>query len=92
MNNNQPMSLSDFLIRVGLWGGLGYMGGLRGSRLKNWTFWGPVSEQILGYSLEDVVAAMEQERQKKEHEAGENEKHKIPLLSRIMQSFTLCNT
>ncbi len=40
MNNNQPMSLSDFLIRVGL----------------------------LGYSLEDFVAAMEQEHQKKEHE------------------------
>jgi len=70
MNNNQPMNLSDFLIRVGLWGGLGYVAGLRGSILKNWTFLGPISEQALGYSLEDIVAAMEQERQKKEHEAA----------------------
>ncbi len=70
MNNNQPMSLSDFLIRVGLWGGLGYMGGLRGSNLKNWTLLGPISEQILGYSVEDVVAAMERERQKKEREVA----------------------
>ena len=70
MNNNQPMSLSDFLIRVGLWGGLGYMGGLRGSRLKNWTLLGPISEQIFDYSLEGVVAAMERERQKKEREAA----------------------
>ncbi len=70
MNNNQPMSLSDFLIRVGLWGGLGYVAGLRGSILKNWTFLGPISEQAFGYSLEDVVAAMERERQKKEREAA----------------------
>jgi hypothetical protein len=77
MDNNQPMSLSDFLIRVGLWGGLGYLGGLRGSGLKNWTFLGPISEQIFDYSLEGVVAAMERERQKKEHEAAiERERQK----------------
>ncbi len=70
MRNNQPMSLSDFLIRVGLWGGLGYIGGLRGSSLKNWTFLGPISEQAFGYSLEDVAAAMERERKEKEREAA----------------------
>ena len=70
MNNNQPMSLSDFLIRVGLWGGLGYVAGLRGSILKNWTFLGPISEQAFGYSLEDVAAALERERRRKEREAA----------------------
>ena len=54
MNNNQPISLGHFLIRVGLWGGVGYVTGLRGSSLKNWTFLGPISEQVFGYSLEDV--------------------------------------
>ena len=37
MNNNKPVSFGDFLARVGFWGGLGYLGGLRGSDLKNWT-------------------------------------------------------
>ena len=54
MNNNQPMSLIDFLIRVGLWCGLGYVAGLRGSRLKGCAFLGPISEQVFGYSLEEV--------------------------------------
>jgi len=70
MNNNQPISLSDFLIRVGLWGGLGYIAGLRGSSLKNWTFLGPISEQVFGYSLEDIAAALEKERIMKEREAA----------------------
>ena len=70
MNNNKQRSFGGFLGRVVIWGGLGYVAGLRGSSLKNWTFWGPVSEQILGYSLEDIVAVMERERQKKEYEAA----------------------
>ena len=70
MNNNQPISLSDFLIRVGLWGGLGYIAGLRGSSLKNLTFLGPISEQVFGYSLEDIAAALEKERIMKEREAA----------------------
>jgi len=53
-----------------LWGGLGYVAGLRGSRLKGCTFLGPISEQVFGYSLEDVVVVMEQERLKKEREAA----------------------
>lgn len=70
MNNNQPMSFSDFLIQVGLWGGLGYIAGARGSKLSRIAFFGPISEQALGYTLEDVVAAMERERQKKERDAA----------------------
>lgn len=64
--NNQPMSLADFLIRMALWGGLGYVAGLRGPKLKGWTFLGPISEQIFDFSLEDVGAAIERERQQKE--------------------------
>ncbi|MFX0204135.1 MAG: hypothetical protein ACFFCW_49185 [Candidatus Hodarchaeota archaeon] len=70
MQNGRKMSLIDFLIRMGLWGGLGYVAGLRGSRLKGWSFLGPITEQVFGYSLEDVVAAMERERIKKEQEAA----------------------
>jgi len=70
INNDQQMSLADFLIRMALWGGLGYVAGLRGSRLKECAFLGPISEQVFSYSLEDIVVAMKQERQKKEHEAA----------------------
>ena len=34
MNNNQPMNLSDFLIRVGLWGGLGLYGWVKKFKTK----------------------------------------------------------
>ena len=70
MNSNQQMSFGDFLGRVAIWGGLGYLAGLRGSKLKNWTFLGPISEQAFGYSLEDVAAALERERRRKEREAA----------------------
>ncbi len=64
--NNQNTSLSDFLFRCLLWGGLGYVAGLRGPKLKGWTFLGPISEQAFGYSLEDIGTAIERERQQKE--------------------------
>jgi len=67
-NNNQQMSLADFLIRAAIWGGLGYAAGLRGSRLKGCAFLGPISEQVFGYSLEEVGAAIERERIRKERE------------------------
>lgn len=65
-NNNQQMGFGDFLIRALLWGGVGYVAGLRGSRLKGCAFLGPISEQVFGFTLEDVGAALERERQKKE--------------------------
>ena len=65
-NNNQQMSLTDFLIRAAIWGSLGYLADLRGSKLRGCAFLGPVSEQVLGFTLEDVAAAMEQERREKE--------------------------
>jgi len=34
MNNNQQMSFGYFLGRVVIWGSLGFVVGLRGSRLK----------------------------------------------------------
>ena len=60
------MDFGDFLVRCLLWGGLGYVAGLRGSKLKGWAFLGPISEQAFGYSLEDVGKAIERERQQKE--------------------------
>ena len=53
------MDFGDFLVRCLLWGGLGYVAGLRGPKLKGWAFLGPISEQALGYSLEDVGEAIE---------------------------------
>ena len=64
--NNQQMDFGDFLVRCLLWGGLGYVAGLRGPKLKGWAFLGPISEQAFGYSLEDVGEAIERERQQKE--------------------------
>jgi|GEM_PF-4162248 len=70
MQNGRKMSFIDFLIRAGLWGGLGYVAGLRGPKLQGWSFIGPITEQVFGYSLEDIAAAMEQERIKKEQEVA----------------------
>lgn len=63
---NQNKSFGDFLFRCLLWGGLGYVAGLRGPKLKGWTFLGPISEQVFDFSLEDIGAAIERERQQKE--------------------------
>lgn len=64
--NNQPMDFGDFLVRCLLWGGLGYVAGLRGPKLKDWAFLGPISEQAFGYSLEDIGEAIGRARQQKE--------------------------
>jgi hypothetical protein len=66
--NNQPMDFGDFLVRCLLWGGLGYIAGARGSKLGGIAFFGPISEQALGYSLEDVGEALKRQRQQKELE------------------------
>jgi hypothetical protein len=63
--NNQQMDFGDFLVRCLLWGGLGYVAGARGSKLGGIAFFGPIGEQALGYSLEDVVEAIERERQRR---------------------------
>lgn len=60
------MSFGDFLVRAALWGVIGYAGGLRGDKLKGMAMLGPISEQALGYSLEDIGEAIERERQQKE--------------------------
>jgi len=64
--NNQPMDFGDFLVRCLLWGGLGYIAGARGSKLGGIAFLGPISEQALDYSLEEILEALERERQQKE--------------------------
>ena len=64
--NNQPMDFGDFLVRCLLWGGLGYIAGARGAKLGGIAFFGPVSEQALGYPLEDIGEAIERDRQQKE--------------------------
>jgi len=64
--NNQQMDFGAFLIRCLLWGGLGYITGARGSKLGRIAFFGPVSERALGFSLEDVLEAIERERRQKE--------------------------
>jgi len=60
------MDFGDFLIRMAIWGLVGYAGGLRGANLKGMALFGPISEQAFGYSLEDVGEAIKRERQQKE--------------------------
>jgi hypothetical protein len=69
-NDNQQMGFADFLIRAGLWGGLGYLAGSRGSKLAGWAILGPMAEQALGFTLEDLGTAIEQERLNKEMETA----------------------
>ena len=64
--DNHNISLRDFLRRAALWGLIGYAGGLRGEKLKGMAMLGPISEQVLGYTLEEVGEAIERERQQKE--------------------------
>jgi len=71
--DNQNTSLRDFMVRCLLWGGLAYIAGARGSKLGRIAFFGPISEQALGYSLEDVGEAIKRERQQKELQAGKPE-------------------
>ena len=66
IRNNQPMDFGDFLVRCLLWGGLGYIAGARGSKLSGIAFFGPISEQALGYTLEDVGEAIEREHRQRE--------------------------
>ena len=54
-----------FVLRAGLWGGLGYVGGFRGSDLAKRALLGPVIERVGGFTLEEALAAAEQERQRK---------------------------
>jgi hypothetical protein len=61
-----PMDFGDFPFRCLLWGGLGYIAGARGPKLGGIAFFGPISERTLGYSLEDVVEAIERQLQQRE--------------------------
>lgn len=56
----------DFLLRAVLWGGLGCLGGFRGSELAKRALLGPVIERVGGFTLEEILAAAEHERQSKE--------------------------
>ena len=47
----------DFVVRAGLWGGLCYIGGFRGSDLARRALLGPLIERVGGFTLEEVLAA-----------------------------------
>lgn len=66
--NDQQMSFANFLARAALWGVVGSVAGLRGSKLGWCAFLGPIGEKALGFSLEDIAAAIEQERQERERQ------------------------
>jgi len=74
-HNGNNMSFTEFLGRAALWGLIGYAGGLRGEKLKGMAMLGPISEQALGYTLEEVGEAIERQRQQKEFE--ERLSHKL---------------
>jgi len=64
--DNNQISPGEFIIRAAIWGLVGSICGLRGSRLIWWAFLGPVGEKVLGFTLEDIGVAMEREHQEKE--------------------------
>jgi len=84
MQNNEPARQANFVLRMVLWGVLGYSVGLRGTQLQGLTFLGPISERVFSYSLEDVGAAIKQERQRKKleeiisHQAGKTANPEMP--------------
>ena len=68
-NEDSKSTGSDsFLDRVLRWAMLWGMCGLRGSRLGLWAFLGPIGERLFGFSLEDILAAIERERQEMERQ------------------------
>ena len=68
MNNKQGMNLGEFLERALVWGLLGGIGGLRGSKLAWLAFLGPIGEKVFGSTLEDAAANIERERQEKQRQ------------------------
>lgn len=66
--NDESTANDNFLWRAFVWGVLGRLFGLRGSKL----FWcaslGPIGEKITGFSLEDIVAEIVRELQEKERQ------------------------
>ena len=89
MNENtdsKQMSLGEFVIRATLWGLVGSIGGLRGSRLAWWAFLGPVGEKVLGFTLEKIGVAMEREYQEKEWQ------ERLAQINSALQSIKLQST
>lgn len=83
MVTNEPMSLGEFLTRAILWGLAGYAVDLRGSKLRSCAFLGPIGEKVLGFKLEDILMAMQQERRKRERQ------QKRGQISAALQSLKL---
>lgn len=74
----------DFVLRAGVWGGICYVGGFRGSELAKRALLGPVIEKVGGFTLEEALAAAEQERQRKELEGSISREIDPPLKSMIL--------
>jgi hypothetical protein len=83
MDDNQRMNLSDFLAGAALWGGVGGIGGLRGSGLTWFALLGPIAEKALGFQLEEILVAAERQRQERERQEG------IALIRSVLQSIAL---
>jgi len=81
--DNKQMPLGEFTIRATLWGLVGTIGGLRGSRLALWAFLGPVGEKVLGFTLEDIGVAMEREHREKERQ------ERLAQINAALQSIKL---
>lgn len=83
MNNNQTMSLGQYLGRALLWGLGAKILGIEDSNAIKVAVVAPVAERALGFTLEDIVAAMERERQKRERE------ERLAQIGRALDSFRL---
>ena len=81
----------DFMLRVGIWGGPCYVGGFRGSELAKHALIGSVIEKVGEFTLEEVLAAAERERQIKELEESISLEINQPLKSITLPEVTRKN-
>jgi len=66
VDGSPRVELGDFLTRAALWGGIGSLGGLKGSKMAGFALLGPIAEKVLGFRLEDIAAAAEREYREQE--------------------------
>ncbi|MFC1968172.1 helix-turn-helix domain-containing protein [Chloroflexota bacterium] len=74
----------NFVLRAGVWGGLCYIGGHRGSELAKRALIGPTIERIGGFTIEEAFAHAEEERQRKALEESISREIDPPLKSMIL--------
>ena len=64
-HSSESIGDNSFLPRAILYGGIGLLFGLRGSKLANLAFLGPVTEVALGFKIEKALYEVAKQQQEK---------------------------